>query len=108
MAFDAGMLAAVLNEISSLCLGAKVEKIFQPTHDEVDLLLKNDGKSHRLVVNVGNNAPRISLSLVAKENPLTPPTFCMLLRKHLTGAKLTKVEQIGFERVAFLTFSAFD
>lgn len=108
MAFDAGMLAAVLNEISSLCLGAKVEKIFQPTHDEVDLLLKNDGKSHRLVVNVGNNAPRISLSLVAKENPLTPPTFCMLLRKHLTGAKLTKVEQAGFERVAFLTFSAFD
>ena len=108
MAFDAGMLAAVVNEISLLCLGARVEKVFQPTHDEVDILLKNEGISHRLVMNAGNNAPRISLSFIAKENPLTPPTFCMLLRKHLAGAKLMGVEQAGFERVAFFTFSAFD
>lgn len=108
MAFDAGMLAAVLHEISSVSLGAKVEKVFQPTSDEVDLILKNGGETHRLVVNIGSNAPRISLSTLQKENPLTPPTFCMLLRKHLVGAKLVKIEQAGFERVAFLVFSAFD
>lgn len=108
MAFDAGMLSAVLHEISSLCLGARVEKVCQPTQDEIDILLKSAGVLRRLTVNVGSNAPRIALSAIAKGNPPTPPTFCMLLRKHLTGAKLSAIEQAGFERVAFLRFSAFD
>ncbi len=108
MAFDAGMLCAVLSEIRDGAVGGKIEKIAQPLQDEVHFLIKNGGKVRRLVVNAGASAPRITFSSIAKENPPTPPGFCMLLRKHLAGARLQAVEQAGFERVAFLVFSAYD
>ncbi len=108
MAFDAGMLSLVLAEIREGGVGGKVEKISQPSAEEVHFLLKNAGKTRRLTVNAGASAPRISFSSIAKENPPTPPGFCMLLRKHLIGARLKSVEQAGFERVAFLVFAAYD
>lgn len=108
MAFDAGMMHAVLYEVREKCLDAKVEKIAQPGNDEVNVLLKKNGKTERLVINVGSASPRLSLSAIRRENPVTPPNFCMLLRKHFIGAKLSDVSQAGFERVAFLTFDAFD
>ena len=108
MAFDAGMLRAVLHEIDTRCTGAKIEKIAQPISDEVDLLLKNAGKTHRLSINIGSETPRISLTYMQKESLPTPPNFCMLLRKHLIGARLSSVAQGGFDRVAILTFAAFD
>lgn len=104
MAFDAGMLYAVLHEIENECLGMRVEKVHQPTKDEIILLLR--GK--RLSVNIGSSCPRVSLTHLQKDNPLTAPMFCMLLRKHLCGAVLTKIEQCGFDRVACFTFSGYD
>ena len=104
MAFDAGMLYMSLEEIKRECLGARVEKIHQPTKDEVVLLLR--GK--RLSVNIGSICPRIAMTTLAKDNPLTPSMFCMLLRKHLSGAILQRVEQCGFDRVAKLSLSGFD
>lgn len=108
MAFDAGMLRAVLHEIDTRCAGAKIEKIAQPVTDEVDILLKSMGKTHRLSINIGSETPRISLTYMQKESLPTPPNFCMLLRKHLVGARLVSVAQGGFDRVAILSFAAFD
>ena len=104
MAFDAGMLYVSLEEIKRECLGARVEKVHQPTKDEVVLLLR--GK--RLSVNIGSTCPRIAMTGLTKDNPLTPSMFCMLLRKHLSGAILQSVEQCGFDRVARLALSGFD
>lgn len=104
MAFDAGMLYAVLHEIKESCLGMRVEKVHQPSREEIIFLLR--GK--RLSVNIGSSCPRISLTQLTKDNPLAAPMFCMLLRKHLCGAVLTQVEQCGFDRVARLTFSGYD
>ncbi len=104
MAFDAGMLHMSLEEIKRECLGARVEKVHQPTKDEVVLLLR--GK--RLSVNIGSTCPRIAMTALSKDNPLTPSMFCMLLRKHLSGAILQGVEQCGFDRVARLSLSGFD
>ena len=104
MAFDAGMLYAVLYEIKTECLGARVEKVHQPTREELVFLLR--GK--RLSVNIGSSCPRVSVTHLSKDNPLTAPMFCMLLRKHLSGAVLTKIEQCGFDRVACFTFSGYD
>ena len=104
MAFDAGMLHGVLHEITERCGGAKVEKVLQPTRDEVDIVCRG----HRLAIHVGSSIPHIALTGLAKDNPAVPPMFCMLLRKHLVGALLTEVRQEGFDRVARLVFAGHD
>lgn len=108
MAFDAGMLACVVAEIREKSLGARVEKVFQPERDEIVLQMRSTEGGKRLVINAGSNTPRIGFTVEQKENPMTPPMLCMLLRKHLQGAKLTDVRQAGFERVAILSFETRD
>ena len=108
MAFDAGMLACVIAEIREKSLGARVEKVFQPERDEIVLQTRSLEGGKRLVINAGSNTPRIGFTAEQKENPMTPPMLCMLLRKHLQGAKLSDVRQAGFERVAILEFETRD
>lgn len=108
MAFDAGMLACTLHEIRTESLGARVEKVYQPERDEIILQIRSKSGGKRLLINAGANNPRIGFTSEPKENPMRPPMFCLLLRKHLQGAKLLSVEQEGFERVATLTFETRD
>ena len=108
MAFDACMMRAVLDEISRDYIGAKIEKVLQPTSDEVDLLLHSGKTSKRLVFNVGPNSPRLQLSSLARENPQSAPMFCMYLRKHIGGGKIIEVSQPGFDRIAIFKISAYD
>ena len=108
MAFDAGMLACVLDEITRTGQGGRIEKVMQPERDEIVLQMRTTEGGKRLLINAGSNNPRICFSEVQKENPQQPPMFCMLLRKHLSGAKLEKVTQIGFERVCELAFETRD
>ena len=108
MAFDAGMLSCVLHEIKEESLGARVEKVYQPERDEIILQIRSKSGGKRLLINAGSNNPRIGFSAVPKENPQNPPMLCMLLRKHLQGAKLCSVEQFGFDRAAILGFETRD
>lgn len=108
MAFDAGMLARVIAEIKGEALGAKIEKIHQPEKDQIVILTRSVSGGRKILIDAGANNPRIGFSFTQKENPLSPPMFCMLLRKHLTGAKLTDILQPGFERVATLVFETYD
>ena len=108
MAFDAGMLACALAEIREKALGARIEKVFQPERDEIVLQMRSLEGGKRLLINAGSNNPRIGFTAEQKENPMTPPMLCMLLRKHLQGAKLSDVRQAGFERVAYLEFETRD
>ncbi|MBP5428522.1 MAG: NFACT family protein [Clostridia bacterium] len=109
MAYDAGMLRAALHEINrETGEGAKLEKIYQPARDEVTLTLRMGKAIRRLVVNAGTSSPRVCLSDLSRENPTVAPMFCMLLRKHLAGARLIRSEQIGFERAARFVFAGYD
>ena len=108
MAYDGGMLRAVLTELNQTCAGAKVERVCQPAADEIDLILADRGQRNRLVINAGAGTPHMALSHIHKENPAVAPMFCMLLRKHLAGAKLIAGEQLGFERAARLRFAGYD
>jgi len=108
MAYDAGMLACVVHEINEKAAGGKIEKIYQPERDEINLIMRNNGESIRILINAGSNYPRLNMTKTAKENPSTPPMFCMMLRKHLTGARLSKCTQYGFERACEFEFDAFD
>lgn len=104
MAFDAGMLCAVIDEIKNAALGARIEKVFQPGKDEIVLQMRSFEGGKRLLINVGSGNSRMCFTELSMENPQNPPMFCMLLRKHLNGARLSDVRQIGFERVAVLEF----
>ena len=108
MAFDAGMLACVIHELKSVAQGGRIEKIYQPERDEIVLQMRTLVGGKRLLINAGSNCPRIGFTAAQRENPMQAPMFCMLLRKHLTGACLAEIEQMGFERVAKLTFDTRD
>ena len=108
MAFDACMLRAVLCELTEQFPEGKIEKVLQPADDEIDLVLHYGRCSRRLVFNVGPTAPRIQLTDIAKENPKVAPSFCMLLRKRLVGAKIVSVTQPNFDRIARLKVLGYD
>ena len=108
MAFDAGMLSCVIHELKSVAQGGRIEKIYQPERDEIILQMRTLVGGRRLLINAGSNCPRIGFTSALRENPMQAPMFCMLLRKHLTGACLTEIEQAGFERVVTLTFDTRD
>ena len=107
MAFDAGMLACMVREIRTVALGGRIEKVMQPERDEIILQLRSTEGGKRLLINAGTG-PRMSFTDLTRENPAQAPMFCMLLRKHLTGARLADIRQEGFERVVTLEFDTRD
>ena len=108
MAFDAYFLSAVLEEIRDRCMGARVEKIHQPSRDTLILHLRCKEGREKLLFAANPTAPRLHLTTASPENPAEPPMFCMLLRKHLMGAKIADIQQIPMERWAAFTFDCTD
>lgn len=108
MAFDAGMLSCVLHEVGGELTDGKIEKIYMPQKDMAVLQIKKGREPRRLLINAGPTSPRICITAEKADNPAVPPMFCMMLRKHLGGAKLTGVEQLGFERAARFAFETYD
>ena len=108
MAFDAYFLSAVLEEVREKCIGARIDKIHQPSRDT--LILQMHSRDHRtkLLFAANPTAPRLHLTTSSPENPAEPPMFCMLLRKHLMGAKLSDITQPPMERAATFTFDCTD
>ena len=107
MPLDALCLSGVVHELNTALAGAKVDKIYQPGRDEVVLALRSPSQGNvRLLLSANPSHPRLYLTQLPLENPDKPPMFCMLLRKHLSGARLLGVEQAHLERVAFLRFEA--
>ena len=108
MAFDAFFLSAVLEEVRGKCIGARIDKIHQPSRDT--LIIHMHSREHRtkLLFAANPTAPRLHLTTASPENPAEPPMFCMLLRKHLMGAKLAEVSQPPMERAATFTFDCTD
>ena len=107
MAFDAFYLSAVLTEIRQLG-ESRVEKIHQPSRDTVILHLKGRETRAKLLIAANPAAPRLHLTTATPENPPEPPMFCMLLRKHLSGARLSDITQLPMERCAIFTFDCID
>ena len=108
MAFDAFFLSAVMGEIQSQTTDARVDKIHQPSRDTVILQLKCREGRQKLLFALNPTAPRLHLTSANPENPAEPPMFCMLLRKHLLGARLIRMEQLPMERCAMFTFDCID
>lgn len=103
MAFDGAYLYAVRREIEPL-VGARADKIHQPSRDEIIFHLRGRDGVQKLLISTSGDSARLHLTGVSIENPAVPPMFCMLLRKHIGGGRLTAVRQEGLERILFLDF----
>lgn len=106
MALDGIFLHFLKQEIEREALGARVEKVSQPSKEELVLSLRNRTGAYKLLLSVRSNSPRVHFTKYAPDNPQTPPMLCMLLRKTLVGAVLTGLRQEGLDRVLFLDFDA--
>ena len=108
MAFDAFFLKAVLQEVREEALGARVEKIHQPARDTVIFHLRCKEGRQKLLISANPSSGRMHFTYESPENPDQPPMFCMLLRKHFSGARLTEIVQPPMERLAELRFDCID
>ncbi len=106
MALDGLTLHFIKEEIAAAAVGCRVEKVHQPSREELVLVLRGRNGAHKLLISARANSPKIHFTNFPPENPAKPPMLCMLLRKHLTSALLTNVRQEGLERVLFLDFDA--
>ncbi|MDE6727736.1 MAG: NFACT family protein [Oscillospiraceae bacterium] len=107
MSLDGAFLHCVKDELSAL-IGARVDKIYQPSREEIIMSLRmlggEDRSAKKIVFSAGGTAARVHLTEQEYENPSAPPLFCMILRKHLSGGKLVNIRQDGLERVLFFDF----
>ena len=104
MSLDAATLALVADELKNTLLDAKIDKIFEPTRDEVLITLRTRTETHRLLLSARSGSARVCLTRESFENPLTPPGFCMLLRKHLTGGRLVELRREPGDRIVYFDF----
>ncbi len=99
MAFDGITVASVVAEISEATKNTRIYKISQPESDELILTIKGNSTQFRILLSADASLPLVYITEENKPSPLTAPNFCMLLRKHLSNAKILSVTQPGLERV---------
>ena len=108
MPLDAICLSALAAELSDRLEGAKIDKIQQPERDMILLSLRGKGENLKLLLAAGTGNARVHVTGASFENPAEPPMFCMLLRKHLIGARILSVTQPAHERVLRLELETRD
>ena len=104
MPMDGLTIGAVVYELNNTLVGGRVDKINQPEDDEIHILVRNNGENHKLLLCSNASFARLNITKITKPNPDVPSNFCMLLRKHLTGAKISSFKQIENERIIIASF----
>jgi len=103
MALDGAFLYSVKNELSKLTEG-RIDKIYQPSRDEIIISIRTRQGGFKLLICASANSARVHITNSSPDNPMKPPMFCMLLRKHLGSGRLKNIRQDGLERIIFLDF----
>ena len=99
MAFDGTVIANIVYDMNRLLTGGRIYKIYQPETDELLLVIKNQKETHRLLLSASASLPLVYCTSENKQNPMTAPNFCMLLRKHISNGRIVEVSQPGMERI---------
>lgn len=107
MSFDGIVTRALTHELQ-LLIGAKVAKIYQPQATELIIHTRGQGSHQRLLLSAHPSFARMQFTESHFENPQEPPMFCMLLRKHLEGGIIKKIEQHDVERVVTIELETRD
>lgn len=107
MAFDGITTRAVTEELKKFLIGGKVNKIFNPTKNEILLSIYNK-TNYMLVLSANPDYCRIHLTTHTKPNPQNAPNFCMLLRKYLIGGKIIDISNYDLERTVQIKFECYN
>ena len=99
MALDGISISALVSELDSKLTGGRLFKIAQPETDELQITIKESKNQYRLLISASASLPLVYITENTKPSPLTAPNFCMVLRKHLTNAKILSITQPGLERI---------
>lgn len=108
MALDGIFIHSIVEELKNYLLNGRVDKINQPEKDEIILSIKNERKTYKLLISASSVFPKIHLTKISKQNPMQPPLFCMVLRKHLNTGKIIDIRQLDTDRVLFIDFESSD
>jgi predicted ribosome quality control (RQC) complex YloA/Tae2 family protein len=108
MALDGILLNCILAELEDKIIGGRIDRVYQPERDEIHIVIRQNNQDRKLLISASPNYPRIHLTKTQKSNPITPPVFCMVLRKHLLGGRIIGIEQPHFERILILSVEARD
>ncbi|MBO4330746.1 MAG: NFACT family protein, partial [Oscillospiraceae bacterium] len=108
MPLDAIFLSAAAEELRNKITGTRVDKLRQPEKDVLILDCRGREEGFRLLISAGHGSARVHITEKPRENPDTPPMFCMLLRKHLLGARITGLTSPPLERLYTLQFACYD
>ena len=99
MSYDGFVTHSVVHELNGKILGGKIDKIYQPESDEIIISVRTFDGNYRLLLSASASNARVHLTTSKRENPMTPPMLCMLMRKHLLGGKIIGIEQVDFDRI---------
>ncbi len=99
MAFDGIVTTAVTKELNDKLIGGKIDKIYQPSSEEIFINIHCGKEKYRLYLSANTNHAGIYLTAEKSSNPQNPPSFCMLLRKHLQSARIREICQVDSERI---------
>lgn len=107
MTLDGLTLRRIVDELKDI-IGSKIEKVYQPEREEINLILHTKEGKKRLCISANGAECRLHITKRVKPNPSTPPNFCMLLRKYITAGRITQIRQYGFERIVEIKLIARD
>ncbi|MCP6681463.1 Rqc2 family fibronectin-binding protein [Bacillus nakamurai] len=99
MSFDGMFTYGMTHELNSQIAGGRITRVHQPFKHDVIFHIRANGKNHKLLLSAHPSYSRVHLTDQAYENPSEPPMFCMLLRKHIEGGFIEKIEQAGLDRI---------
>ena len=102
MALDAITMSLLAAELDEALQGSRIDKIHQPSRDEVVFHMRKRDGNIKLLLSARSGSARICLTNESFENPQTPPSFCMLLRKYLSGARFIGAASVEGERIIML------
>jgi len=105
MPLDGITAKCLAGELNKRLADARLDRIHQPDRSDIILQFRRGSENTRLIISANPASPRLHLTSESRENPSEPPMFCMLLRKHLLGARLIDITTPGYERIFQLRFS---
>ncbi len=108
MAFDGVTISALISEIKNKTIGGRIDKIYQPERDEIILGIRSQGTGYKLLLTANPSNPKLHFTQISRENPLDPPLFCMVMRKHIQGGKIIDIKQQNFDRIVNIYIEALD
>ena len=99
MPFDAVTVGCIADELNTLLSDGRIDKIYMPSRSDIILSVRAHGENSKLLLSCNPSFPRVHISKTSRENPIAPPGFCMLLRKHLSNARILKISSPRGERI---------